>query len=518
MNAAPNTSVQRTKSIYEQKMEFVFEESGPAAVVELASGLAHLAGADVLVRIAALLNNKGYPTESLSVLKEVCSIFPKRLDIYELLGKRAKVGISKTGAPVSTNEARIPAVDCEYVTVLGNSFTRAFTKGTRFLPMMLAAGPDLCFLTPELAEATSRIVWNAVRRADPKSVVLLVLGNADANTHAKNFHGTWQAVEDGKLPDHETVIRTGAHRCFDLVEQIRTSTNLNLVLFTSTPMLTDQTKWMLKAFNDELFAYADRVGMPVLDLTAELTDPSTGFVWEHLRVSPDDPHLKHEVVPMIEDGLRKLNCLPATSEPFDWDYVFRFSIDPKIETRIWGEAHMRGANIGQSQKFQLSQLLERAANILIGHLTIASNSSVCIVNGREGLLPLEIPPSFASDIRSIDLQAVKTLMGQRVGRYLGRTDVHFVTAQNLAEAVPDCDFLFLITHEDDDLAQCRTVIAAALTKVRRNVLVLTPHNLAGELSESTDVADVREINLGNRFITGYWGGVRLICVTPATAA
>src|SRR5262249_23434130 len=155
-------------------------------------------------------DGKGCATEALALLKETCRVYADRFDAFELLGKRIKSRNSKTSAPLDTTPVRVPVSQCEFVTVLGNSYVRSFTSGTRFLPLMLAPGPSLSFLTPEIAEATKRVTWNAVRRTDPHSLVLLVFGNGDAASHAKNLLGTWQAVEDGKLPDHETVIRTAA--------------------------------------------------------------------------------------------------------------------------------------------------------------------------------------------------------------------------------------------------------------------------------------------------------------------
>lgn len=515
MNAAPSVAARRPKSIYQQKAEFIFAESGVAAAVDFARDVAAIAGPDATLDIAKFFDTKGQGTEALTLLKEICRTFEERLDVFETLGKRVKSGTVKTGMPLEGDSQRVPVNTCEFVTVLGNSFVRSFTSGTRFLPLMLAPGPSLSFLTPETAEATKRVTWNAVRRTDPHSLVLIVFGNADASCHFKNLLGTWKAVEDGVLPDHDTVIRDAARRCFDLVEEIRTQTNLNLVLFSGTPMLNPEGKWMVEAFNEELFKYARKTGLPVLDLTQELTDPATGYLWDHLRRAPDDPHMTHEVVPVIEEGLRKLNLLPGTSAPFEWEYLFRFSIDPQIETRIWGEPHMGGKNVMESQKFQLSQILERAANIAIGHFAVAPDSNVVVVNGREGFLPFEVPPSVVAGITSADVNPSKTLMGSRVGRFLGRDDVKFTTVGQPVDAAAPCDFLLLVMHQDDDRRAAMETIAAAMGKVRCRILVLTPFNLVDELSCLPNAGAVHEINLSNRFISGHWSGVRLIALTPA---
>lgn len=515
MNAAPSIATRRPKSIYQQKAEFILAENGAAAALDFARDVAAIAGADAILDIAKFFDTKGHGPEALALLKEICRAFEQRLDAFETLGKRVKSGTVKTGMPFESKAERVPTGACEFVTVLGNSMVRSFTSGTRFLPLLLAPGPALSFLTPETVEATKRITWNAVRRTDPNSLVLLVFGNGDASAHFKNLLGTWKAVEDGVLPDHETVIRDAARRCLDLIEEIRTRTKLNLVLFASTPMLNPEGKWLVEAFNEEMFAYARRVGLPVLDLTAELTDPATGYLWDHLRRAPDDPHMTHEIVPFIEDGLRKMDLLPGTSAPFEWDYLFRFAIDPHVETRIWGEPHMGGKVVMESQKFQLSQVLERAANIVIGHLAITPDSDLIVVNGREGFLPLEVPPSVVTNITSTDGSTSKTLMGGRVGRLLGRDDVRFITAAKPADAVAPCDFLVVVMHQDDDRAAAMDAVVAAMGKTRRRVLVITPLNLADELRTLPSVGAVHEINLSNRFVTGYWAGVRLIALTPA---
>lgn len=516
MQATQPTAVRPPKNIYLQKAEYLFATGGAAAAAGFAVDIAGIAGVDATMAMVKFLDAKGRATESLAVLKEVCRNFEDRLDVHETLGKRLKGKVTKIAAPVAGETKRIPVEECEFITVVGNSFVRSFASGTRILPLMVGPANWLSFLTPESADITKRVAWNTIKRVDPKSLVLMVFSNADPACHAIGLHGTRKAVEEGALPSHEAAVRAGAARYFEMVDEVLAKTPLNLVLFSATPMLTPETRTLVKVFNEELAEYGRRSGLPILDLTEELTDPATGYLKPHLRSAPDDPHMTHEIMPMVERGLKNLNMLPGEGHSFDWEYMFRFSLDPQVEMRIWNEPHLGGKNIVHSHKVKFAQILERAANILIGHLALEPDSDILVLNGREGFLALEVPPNVAGHITSVDKQVGKALMGQRVSRVIGRTDIQFKTVNRLREAANEAyDYVVLVIHENDELDECMEALTAVMENVRRRVLVLTVLDLAGQLNQVPHVESVSEINLSNRLITGYWSGVRLFALSRA---
>jgi len=467
---------------------------------------------------AKILEAHSHGREAVDLLCTICKSHPERLDVYELLGRRLRSFHPRVNATASApSYSSDDGDDGNFVTVFGTSYVRSFASGTRFLPLLVGPGRSMSFITPECADVTRRLTLNNIARVDPRSLVLLVYGNGDANNHFRNDFGTWSAVESGQLPNHESVIHAAARRYFELVDEIRSQYPLKLALFCAVPMLDVKVNRLVKLFNEDLRAYCADRGLPLLDLTDQLEDPSTGCLRKEFCSAEDNPHIGHELVPLVERGLEKLGLLPQTTHPFEWDYMFRFSIDPKVETRIWSEPHIGSGNVVHSKKIMFTQIVERSANVLLGHLGVAEQAKVLLLNGKEGFLSLEIPQALASHIVSTEVNNTKNIMARRIARLLGRSDIKFETVTSIHEAVEaaaDCDYAMMVVHEDDDAADCLATLGALMYKVRRRIFVLTSLDWDASRKPLDLYKKVEAIQMSNRLVTGYWAKARLLALTP----
>jgi hypothetical protein len=422
--------------------------------------------------------------------------------------------------PVAANrQADVPSPSaCDFVTILGSSYVRSFAVGTRFLPLMIGPGKSLSFLTDELAAVTRRITLKHAERVDPRSLVLLVYGNGDAQNHFRDDFGTRAAVDSGALPSHEHVIRTAARRYLALVDEMRARFGLNVAVFCAAPMLKPEMNRFVEFFNDELRQYAARTGVPLLDLTEALTDPETLCLKAELRAGDEDAHVNHELVPLVEQGLERLGMLPRGNQDFQWEYMFRFPIDAEVESKIWSEPYIGPGNILHSRKVMFSQIAERALHILVGQLAGIPGGVLHILNGREGFTATSVPAALAKETISLDVQDSKAVVGRRIADLLNRQDIAFRTTPHLAAGVadlPDADVTFMTIHETDDVDAALEAIAAAVPRTRQRILVLAAADIKARLDDMPGVGSVTSLALANRLTTGHWAKAQLYALTPS---
>jgi hypothetical protein len=467
--------------------------------------------ADVSLDFIKLLARAGLPGDADRLLRRLCAAHPLRIDLMEILGKWSRSAHPVIGAPVTGGAAPADPAESAYVTVAGNSYVRSFAAGTRFLPLMIGPGRATSFITPDCAAATRRMALANFARVDPKSLVLMVFGNGDILNHRRDDFGTWAAVETGRLPSHEAVMHEAMAKYCEMVAEIRRRYALNIVLVCAFPMLAPDLNPLLAAVNANIHAFGARMGIPVLDFTRELTDPATGCLRQELCTADGNDHISHELVPLVEQGLAAIGLLPRVNHAFAWDNMFRFAIDPKIETRIWSEPHIGAGNVLHSAKVMFTQILERAVHVALGALTLRPGR-VLVINGREGFVALELPPALAAAVTSVDIDPTKALVGRRVARFAGR-DIDFAT-RPLAEAAgaAECDHAFMVVHPEDDAAACMAALAALDGKARHGVFVLTALDWSDRLAALPGYSQVISITLANRLTTGAWAGTKLFAL------
>jgi hypothetical protein len=469
--------------------------------------------ADVSMDFIKLAVRHGFTTETGWLLQQVCRVHPLRLDILEVLGKYTRSTQPVVGPP--TNDSSPPAnpADSEFVTIVGSSYVRSFASGTRFLPLMVGPGRATSFVTQERAAITQRMTLNNIARVDPRSLVMLVYGNADAINHLRDDYGTWTAVENGIIPSHAALMTAAAERYCGMISEIRRRHALNLVVCCAFPMLDPRYMPLVETFNATVRAFGKHAGIPVLDVTAPLKDPITGCLKPEMCSAEGNDHLGHGLVSLVEQGLKDLGILPKQSHVFSWDYMFRFAVDPEVETRIWSEPYIGAGNILHSRKIMFTQIVERAMHMFIGALAIWPGT-VLVINGKEGFVPLELAPAQASKVTSVDSME-KSLMGRRIARFAGRGNVDFIAQPlvNIAADGASYDYAFMIVHQTDDGEACAALLPALAAKIKRGVFILTALDWEARVTAMTGSHNVVSVGLANRLVTGYWAGAKLYALS-----
>ncbi len=490
----------------------LLHDQGAAAAREFAVSIATVGNVESALAVVQMLGGKGHQTEMLLGLAAICKEHPDRIDLAETFGKSVRGSVGCVGPAIDADGRCVSPSDCAFISFVGGSYVRVFASGTRFLPIFIANGPDITCLTPALAEGTRRRYLSNIARVDPQSLLLITAGNPDAWHHVRDTKGTRSAVERRELVSHEQVIRAAARHFFDMIDEVIASGRRHVAILSAMPMIKVEVNELIKIYNAELRAFTIARQIPLLDLTDALTDPVTGCLRAEFSVGDDDNHVSHAAVPLVEDALARQGLLPDTYPAFEWEYLFRFTL-PETETRFWGEPYGGARNVTQSHKVMFSQIMGRALNIFVGCLAAYPGSTAIIVNGREGFLATGIPLGISARTISFDANESAIVMGRRVARFAGRSDLTFRTVDGIASCaddVPETDVAFVTIHEADDIEACVLAAQRLLSKIRRRILILTAADIGARLAALSGVSSSSSVILANRLTTGFWAGARLI--------
>jgi hypothetical protein len=406
----------------------------------------------------------------------------------------------------------------EFINLVGTSYTRGFGGSTAFFPLFIGTGKTILNLTDE-AGALARAKFNAnLKRVDPARNTVLILGG-DAYCHISNMLGTRPSLSLETTEEDFAAMDQAAARHEAILSDAQKVIRGRVVLLGTTPAPYAAMNRLGRHLNTRLSALCERLGVTFLDWWDDLVDPETGILKaEYCANSMErDPHFSVATNPRFVQLLKREGLFSedvAERCDFDWTHVFECEVENTERTRIWCEPTITPNNALKSAKIAASFLTGRLADLASLLLTTTPGSRVAMLNVRDGLLPVAIPPQLHAGCVAFTDTEDNRKAGQAVLDFYGRTDVQLEcwTEATAAELQGESFDLVVVTLQRATMEADEKRLEGFLRSAVRKgpVLVMTPEP---EQFGRIDLGGYKAGNsfaVSNKHLLPEWQDVRII--------
>lgn len=346
--------------------------------------------------------------------------------------------------------------------LLSDSNARSFSYHAGYLPIMMAPGRSLNFLTPDTTKLTREIVLNLVSKANSSLPVALLLPGSVMHHHRDTF-GTQTSNSDQS--DSE-LMRHCALELSRLAEEVR-EISQSWVCVIGTPPLPLRGYTDLCMLHDRIIQeLLEQTNIPFVDICSDLIDQEQGMLAAAYRA--DAYHVSTELSNVVAQELEKLDRPISAEENYSWFYDYRIS-GHKNTTSIWGDYpcdrlkmedpnedfHLTESGSTHSQIFRFQryhhhtnetlQTLYSTIRFLVDTSMYSAPPSALVLDCKEGLIPLELARFSFVEILGIDKNPRRVLFAEEIAQITETKTCRFDCMSSYGDLtnLPDKDITFV---------------------------------------------------------------------------
>lgn len=318
----------------------------------------------------------------------------------------------------------------EILYALGDSHVRSFAFSSRVVPLFVARGMHLLFISEARAESAKKILKSNLRRVAPDQPVIIVIGEPNARFHLSNDFATRPPETD----DHGFIIEV-ARRTHRVVNELCEETGRALALLSAACTDDPIQNKLTGSYNEELSRLSSSGKYLFVDIWPDVFDDRSHLVASSFK--GDGIHMGPKTSEIAIERMKALGLLDQSfpsGRDFYWSHNIEMKVDANQVTRIWGDI----GHDPYSGKFKNSRQIKVATEMVAALMSTLAIDNIFVVNAAEGFVPLLLVDRIKTPrIFAIESRVASANQARRLIKFLNEQRVEVISFEDMVEKAND---------------------------------------------------------------------------------
>lgn len=206
----------------------------------------------------------------------------------------------------------------DFVYVVGNSHTRAFSFNSNFFPMFLGSGKTHSLIDDNGLENLKISLTIALKNISNQKV-MIVLGEPDTRYYLGKGWYPWENEKQFEVDDYRPLVHSSLKRYKQLIDFLKSKFDNTYIILNVTPVLDSNQNEIVNYFNGLLSKYCMSENIIFIDINKDLYQSDKHINTIYLG---DAVHLNNKIQPFVEKTLISMSLLKSSNyENTNWNHL-----------------------------------------------------------------------------------------------------------------------------------------------------------------------------------------------------